>query len=97
MSATRLALRSAALDRSGGCFTGTFQLSEVADTYLDLSGYRKGYVRVNGHNLGRFWDIGPQKRLYCPAPWLKAGVNDVVVFDFHQTSPAPLRGASALE
>ncbi len=41
--------------------------------------------------------IGPQKRLYCPAPWLKAGANDVMVFDLHQTAAAPLRGAPALE
>lgn len=33
-----------------------------------MSGYRKGVVWVNGHNLGRFWDIGPQMRLCCPAP-----------------------------
>jgi beta-galactosidase GanA len=54
-------------------------------------------VWVNGHNLGRYWDIGPQKRLYCPASWLKAGANDVVVFDLHQTAAASLRGAPALE
>ena len=62
-----------------------------------MTGYRKGVVWVNGHNLGRYWDIGPQKRLYCPASWLKAGANDVVVFDLHQTTAAPLRGAPALE
>ena len=45
--------------------------SDAADTFIDMTGYRKGVVWVNGHNLGRYWDIGPQKRLYCPAPWLQ--------------------------
>lgn len=83
--------------RPGVFFRGTFTLERPADTYLDMTGYRKGVVWVNGHNLGRFWDVGPQRRLYCPAPWLKAGANEVVVFDLHQTSPAPLRGAASLE
>ena len=66
--------------------------SGPADTFVDMSGYRKGAVWVNGHNLGRYWDIGPQKRLYCPAPWLKAGANQVIVFDLHKTEAAPPRG-----
>ena len=36
---------------------------------------------MNGQALGRFWDIGPQGTLYLPAPWLKKGENEVVVFD----------------
>ena len=78
--------------RPGTFFTGGFTLRAPADTFIDMSGYRKGVVWVNGHNLGRYWDIGPQKRLYCPAPWLKAGANEVVVFDLHKTDAAPLRG-----
>ena len=81
----------------GTFFRGTFALDTPADTFIDMTGYRKGVVWVNGHNLGRYWDIGPQKRLYCPAPWLKAGENEVIVFDLHQTEPLPLRGAKTLE
>jgi len=33
-----------------------------------MSNWTKRLVRVNGHNLGRYWEIGPQHRLYCPAP-----------------------------
>ncbi|MDB5143235.1 MAG: beta-galactosidase, partial [Mucilaginibacter sp.] len=51
----------------------------------------------NGHNLGRYWDIGPQKRLYCPAPWLKKGVNEVMVFDLHQTEAASVSGETTAE
>ena len=81
--------------RPGTFFRGHFSLDTPADTFIDLSGYRKGVVWVNGHNLGRYWDIGPQQRLYCPAPWLKAGANEVIVFDLHKTDAAPLRGFPA--
>jgi hypothetical protein len=87
----------AAAARPGVFFRGSFSLERPADTFLDMTGYRKGVVWVNGHNLGRYWDVGPQKRLYCPAPWLRAGVNDVVVFDLHKTEPSPLRGAPTLD
>jgi beta-galactosidase GanA len=78
-------------------FRGTFRLDEPADTYIDMSGYRKGVVWVNGHNLGRYWDIGPQQRLYCPAPWLKVGENVIMVFDLLKTDATPLKGAGSLE
>ncbi len=84
-------------DRPGTFFRGTFRLDTPADTFIDMTGYRKGVVWVNGHNIGRYWDIGPQKRLYCPAPWLKAGENVVVVFDQHRLQPAPLRGYAAAD
>ncbi|MBX7185865.1 MAG: beta-galactosidase [Vicinamibacteria bacterium] len=79
--------------RPGRFFRGTFRLDKPADTFLDMTGYGKGVVWVNGHNLGRFWDIGPQKHLYCPAPLLKAGENVVVVLELIKTEPSPLRGA----
>ena len=79
--------------RPGWFFRGTFRLSTPADTFIDMTGYKKGIVWVNGHNLGRYWEIGPQTRLYCPAPWLKAGENVVMVLDLHQMEALPLRGA----
>lgn len=45
--------------------------TEIGDTYLDMSQWNKGYVWVNGHNLGRYWSVGPQQRLFCPGVWLK--------------------------
>ena len=83
--------------RPGLFFRGTFRVEKPGDTFFDMTGYRKGVVFVNGHNLGRYWDVGPQSRLYCPASWLKAGENDVVVFDLHQTQAAPLRAVSVPE
>ncbi|WP_183574404.1 glycoside hydrolase family 35 protein [Mucilaginibacter sp. X5P1] len=60
---------------------GTFQLSKVGDTYLDMSHWGKGVVWINGHNLGRYWSIGPQQTLYVPVEWLKKGNNDIVVLE----------------
>ena len=80
--------------RAGLFFRGSFDLDKPADTFIDMAGYRKGVVWVNGHNLGRYWDIGPQTRLYAPAPFLKAGRNDVLVFDLLKTDASPLRGAA---
>ena len=70
--------------------------TQAADCYLDMSHWDKGYVWVNGHLLGRYWRIGPQQRLYCPAEWWHAGDNDVVVFDQHRTAATPIQGAIAL-
>ena len=84
-------------ERNSVFFKGSFNLDKVADTYIDLSNYKKGVAWVNGHNLGRYWDIGPQKRLYCPAPWLKKGVNEVLVFDLHQTEAATISGEKTAE
>ena len=82
--------------RAGLFFKGTFTLGAPADTFIDMTGYRKGVVWVNGRNLGRYWDIGPQTRLYCPAAWLKPGSNDIVIFDQHLLEPAPVSGAASL-
>ena len=68
-----------------------------SDTYIDVAAYTKGIVWVNGHNLGRFWNIGPQKRLFCPAPWLKEGINEIIVFDLHQTEAKPVSGFKTME
>jgi len=60
---------------------GTFNLTETGDTYLDMSSWGKGCVWINGHNLGRYWQIGPQQTLYVPVEWLKKGKNDIVVLE----------------
>lgn len=58
-----------------------FEAEERGDTFLELTGWGKGCVFVNGFNIGRYWEIGPQKRLYVPAPLLRQGVNEVIVFE----------------
>lgn len=76
--------------RPGVFFKATLMLDEIGDTYLDMRHWTKGVVWVNGHNLGRYWHIGPQTRLYCPAPWLVRGANNVLIFDLHQTEARPV-------
>ena len=78
-------------------FSGSFTLSETGDTYFNLSNYKKGMVYVNGHNLGRYWNIGPQQHLYCPASWLKKGNNEIVVFDLFQQQGKEIEGTRTLE
>jgi antitoxin component HigA of HigAB toxin-antitoxin module len=48
-------------------YRAAFDLSEVGDTYLQTRGWGKGYVWLNGHNLGRYWRVGPQQTLFAPA------------------------------
>ncbi|MBS1729167.1 MAG: beta-galactosidase [Bacteroidetes bacterium] len=79
-------------DRNGTFFKADFELDHVGDTYLDMQHFQKGVVWVNGHNLGRYWNIGPQQRLYCPAPWLKKGKNEVIVLDLFTSAPAEISG-----
>jgi beta-galactosidase len=67
--------------RGPAFYKATINLSTAGDTFLDMRQWGKGMVWVNGHNLGRYWSIGPQQTLFCPGCWLHAGQNDVVVFD----------------
>jgi beta-galactosidase len=71
---------------------GQFELSSPGDTFLDMRGWGKGYVWVNGHNLGRYWKIGPQQCLFLPAPWLNEGINQVIVLDLEPSDHRTLRG-----
>ena len=82
--------------KQGVFFKGEFTLDQVADTYIDMSKYQKGLVWVNGHNLGRYWDIGPQYTLYCPEPFLKEGKNEIVVFDLLQLKAKAIKGVKEL-
>ncbi len=58
-----------------------FILKETGDTFLDMSSWDKGIVFINGHNLGRYWKVGPQQTLYLPGCWLNKGVNEIAVFE----------------
>ncbi|HTB86115.1 MAG TPA: beta-galactosidase [Candidatus Sulfotelmatobacter sp.] len=60
---------------------GEFVLENAGDTFLDLRNLGKGDVWVNGHCLGRFWNIGPTQTAYAPGCWLHAGTNEIVVLD----------------
>lgn len=67
------------------------RVEETGDTFLDMEGWGKGCVFVNGFNIGRFWEIGPQKRLYIPAPLLRQGENEIIVFETEGRSTGEIR------
>ncbi|XP_052802996.1 beta-galactosidase-1-like protein 2 [Mya arenaria] len=56
------------------------------DTFVNMKGWKKGIVSINGFNLGRYWEEGPQKTLYVPAPILKPGSNKIVIFELNKAS-----------
>ena len=64
-----------------GYYRGHFTLCKPGDTFLNMEAFGKGQVYVNGHAIGRFWNIGPQQTLYLPGCWLKQGRNEVIVLD----------------
>jgi len=76
-------------------YRGEFTLSDTGDTFLDTRGWGKGAVWINGHALGRFWNVGPQQTLYVPAPWLHKGSNEIVVFTQDQPKSRSIRGLRA--
>lgn len=83
-------------NRSGIFFTGSFSLDKPGDTFIDMNAYRKGIVYINGHMLGRYWNKGPQQRLYCPASFLRTGQNEIVVFDLFQQNAVPVSGKETM-
>lgn len=70
-----------AFDEPTGFYKGSFSVSEAADTFLYLDNFKKGFVTLNGFNLGRYWEIGPQRSLYVPASLLREGENEIIVFE----------------
>ena len=75
-------------------YKATFKLDETGDTFLDMSTWGKGMVWVNGHAIGRFWEIGPQQTLYMPGCWLKKGRNEIIVLDLKGPQKAIISGLS---
>lgn len=75
-------LRYAQEPASGPAFwRATIELDKTGDTFLNMRPWGKGVAWVNGHCLGRFWNIGPTQTMYVPGPWLKSGGNEIVILD----------------
>jgi beta-galactosidase len=62
-------------------YRATVNIEKPGDTWLDMRPWGKGYAWVNGHNLGRYWNIGPQQTMYVPGCWLKKGANEIIILD----------------
>lgn len=47
-----------------------------------MQGWSKGVVFINGQNIGRYWDAGPQQALFLPGPFLNSGMNQVSSYEY---------------
>ncbi len=61
--------------------------------FLQIGSLHKGQIFVNGHHVGRFWQVGGywqgngvQDRYYLPRPWL-AAQNRLVIFAEYGLAP----------
>lgn len=91
----RLNFGAAGAEKGPAFWRATVNLAAPGDTFLDLRGWSKGVVWVNGHCLGRFWDIGPTQTAYAPGCWLHAGANQVVILDYWGPSDPVVSGLGA--
>lgn len=66
-------------------------VSMVCILCLCPQGWSKGFVFINGRNLGRHWSIGPQQTLYIPGPWLHRGDNQVPLSFAHGFTVLPFK------
>ncbi|AIQ22730.1 beta-galactosidase family protein [Paenibacillus sp. FSL H7-0737] len=66
-----------------GFYRGCFEAEEIGDTFLRFDGWNKGVAWINGFNLGRYWNAGPQRALYIPGPLLRKGRNKLVLLELH--------------
>ena len=57
---------------------------KMFDTYINLTGWGKGFIFVNGFNLGRYWTVGPQITLYLPKELLKRDKNEIFVIELQK-------------
>ncbi len=77
----RVDYTTAETEEMSAFYRGFFDVDDCADTFLKLDNFTKGFVTLNGFNLGRYWEIGPQRTLYVPASVLKEGRNELVIFE----------------
>lgn len=83
---TNPAIKKVAANNTPQLKKTVFKVDKLADTYLDMSTWGKGIVWLNGHNLGRYWNCGPQQTLYVPVEWLKKGNNEITVLELIKPS-----------
>ena len=71
---------------------GTFKLRALGDSFIDMRGWGRGHVWINGHHLGRYWRIGPQQSLLVPAQWLRQGDNEIIVLELDGSGGGSVQG-----
>lgn len=69
---------------NGPClYRAEFLVEKTGDTFLNTQKLGKGMVWINGHLLGRYWNVGPMGELFLPGVWLRAGKNEITVLDLN--------------
>ncbi|PPH12758.1 MULTISPECIES: beta-galactosidase family protein [unclassified Rathayibacter] len=86
-----LAVTAPAFSAGPQLASGSFDLDEQADLYVDTLHWGKGLVWVNGFLLGRYWRRGPQRTLIVPSPVTRAGRNRVVVLELEGIAEPEIR------
>lgn len=71
-------------------YRGYIEIDKPFDTFIKLENFKKGFVTVNGFNIGRYWEIGPQKTLYVPRSLLKKGQNEFIFFESDGLKGVPI-------
>ncbi len=66
-----------------GFWRGIFNAKGGVDTFVRFDGWGRGFIRINGFNIGRYWNVGPQETLYLPGELLHDGENTIEVFEIH--------------
>ncbi len=66
---------------------GKFSARVGVSTNLSLEGLGSGAAFVNGFNVGRFLDVGPQRTLYIPGALLKDGENELIILELSEKNP----------
>jgi beta-galactosidase len=73
-------------------YRGRFRVDTIGDTFLDVRALSKGAIWIDGHPIGRYWNIGPQATLYVPGPWLHRGWNQITIFNMDGVADPHLAG-----
>jgi beta-galactosidase len=77
----------------GPCFyRGELMIKMPGDTFMNTAALGKGVIWVNGHLLGRFWNVGPMGSLFLPGAWLHAGANQITILDLNGGASVTVRG-----
>ncbi|MGV9932206.1 glycoside hydrolase family 35 protein [Streptomyces olivaceoviridis] len=74
-------------DGAPGLYRGAVTVRGAGDARLELPGGTRGFVWINGFNLGRYWAVGPQRSLYVPGPVLREGANEVWLLELDGGTP----------
>ncbi|MCD7437700.1 beta-galactosidase [Streptomyces lincolnensis] len=75
-------------DGPAGLYRGTVTVTGAGDARLELPGWTRGFVWINGFALGRYWCAGPQRSLYVPGPVVREGTNEIWVLEFERAAAA---------